>query len=181
MSTKVMGSANGTSPDERAVRALYVEHGPAIHAYALRLLDGDAHLAEDVLQETLLRCWRKRNLADREGMAIRPYMFRIARNLVIDVHRARTARPLEFGDTGQPAERAGDVDDIDRMLSAMVVNDALTELTPAHREILQATFLTGHTLQQAARCLGIPQGTAKSRVHYALRRLKDVLKERDMR
>ncbi len=63
------------------------------------MLDWDTHRAEDVLQETLLRCWNNGNLTDAEGMAIRPWMFRVARNLVIDAHRTRTARPLEISGT----------------------------------------------------------------------------------
>jgi RNA polymerase sigma-70 factor (ECF subfamily) len=67
-----IGSASAASPDERALRDLYLEHGPALYAYVLRMLGGDTYSGEDLLQETLLRCWNKRTLADGEGMAIRP-------------------------------------------------------------------------------------------------------------
>jgi RNA polymerase sigma-70 factor, ECF subfamily len=177
---RVIGWSSGVSPEEQAVRALYLEHGPAVYRYVLRMVGGDTHHAEDVLQETVLRCWRKRYLADDEGLAIRPYMFRIARNLVIDEARARKARPLESGDTAGPAEPVAEGDDIDRLLSSLVLAQALATLTPAHREIIQATFLAGHTIPQAATTLGIPRGTAKSRAHFALRRLRAALHERGM-
>ncbi|MGW3283880.1 sigma-70 family RNA polymerase sigma factor [Streptomyces sp. NPDC001002] len=181
MNMTVIGSASSLSAEERALRDLYLEHGPALHSYVLRMLDGDSHRAEDVVQEALLRCWNKRNLIDEDGMAVRPWMFRVARNLVIDGHRTRMARPLEIGGDTWLTELGTEADDIERMLSSLVVRDALETLTPAHREVLLATFFADRTTQQAAETLGIPQGTVKSRVFYALRSLKVALAERGLR
>ncbi|MGW3100782.1 sigma-70 family RNA polymerase sigma factor [Streptomyces sp. NPDC001100] len=177
MNVTAIGSASAVSPEERALRDLYLEHGPALYSYVLRMLDGDTHRAEDILQETLLRCWSNGNLTDDEGMAVRPWMFRVARNLVIDAHRTRLARPLEISGTDWLGDMYAEVDDIERMLSSMVLHEALQMLTPAHREVLRATFFTDRTTQQAADDLGIPQGTVKSRVYYALRSLRLALRE----
>jgi len=181
MNVTVIGSAGAESVEERALRDLYLEHGPALYAYVLRMLGGDTHRAEDVIQETLLRCWNKQNLVDGEGMAVRPWMFRVARNLVVDGHRTRMARPLEIGGATWLTELGAEVDDIERMLSSMVVRDALEALTPAHREVIRATYFADRTTQQAADALGVPQGTVKSRVYYALRCLRTALEERGVR
>ncbi|MEU1299057.1 sigma-70 family RNA polymerase sigma factor [Streptomyces shenzhenensis] len=178
MNVMVIGSAGAISPEERALRELYVEHGPALYTYVLRLLGGDTHRTEDIIQETLLRCWNKQNLVDDESMAVRPWMFRVARNLVIDAHRTKMARPLEISGAAWLTELGAEADDIERMLSSIVLHDALNSLTPAHREALQATFFTDSTTQQAAEDLGVPQGTVKSRVYYALRSLRAALEER---
>ncbi|MEV7860772.1 sigma-70 family RNA polymerase sigma factor [Streptomyces hirsutus] len=180
MNVTVIGSASGVSPEERALRDLYLEHGPALYTYVLRMLNGDTHRTEDVIQETLLRCWNKQNLADGEGMAVRPWMFRVARNIVIDAHRTKMARPLEIGGATWLTELGTEADDIERMLSSIVLHDALQALTPAHREVLEATFFADRTTQQAATALGVPQGTVKSRVYYALRSLKTALEDRGM-
>ncbi|MER6286260.1 MULTISPECIES: sigma-70 family RNA polymerase sigma factor [Streptomyces] len=177
MNVTAIGSASAVSPEERALRDLYLEHGPALYSYVLRMLDGDTHRAEDVLQETLLRCWNSRNLTDDEGMAVRPWMFRVARNLVIDAHRTRMARPLEISGTSWLGDMCAEVDDIEQMLSSLVLHKALQKLTPAHREVLLATFFADRTTQQAADELGIPRGTVKSRVYYALRSLRLALRE----
>ncbi|MEW2614727.1 sigma-70 family RNA polymerase sigma factor [Streptomyces sp. NPDC047880] len=181
MNVTVIGSASAVSPEERALRDLYLEHGPALYAYVLRMLGGDTHRTEDVLQETLLRCWNKQTLADGEGMAVRPWMFRIARNIVIDAHRTKMARPQEIGGADWLTELGSDADDIERMLSSIVLHDALRALTPAHREALEATFFADRTTHQAADALGVPQGTVKSRVYYALRSLRAALEERGVR
>ncbi|MFI2630874.1 sigma-70 family RNA polymerase sigma factor [Streptomyces collinus] len=178
MNVTVIGSASAVSPEERALRNLYLEHGPALYSYVLRMLGGDTHRTEDVLQETLLRCWNKQTLADAEGMAVRPWMFRIARNIVIDAHRTKAARPQEIGGADWLTELGSDADDIERMLSSVVLHEALRALTPAHREALEATFFADRTTHQAATALGVPQGTVKSRVYYALRSLRAALEER---
>ncbi|MFJ6086469.1 sigma-70 family RNA polymerase sigma factor [Streptomyces sp. NPDC092369] len=178
MKLTVIGSAAAATAEERALCELYLAHGPALHAYVLRLSNGDTHRAEDIVQETLLRCWNKRNLTDREGMAVRPWMFRVARNLVIDGHRTRMARPQEVGATSWLNDLCAEADDIDRVLNSIVLKDALDALTPVHREALQETYFADRTVQQAAAVLGIPQGTVKSRVYYALRALRLALQER---
>ncbi|MGI5455845.1 sigma-70 family RNA polymerase sigma factor [Streptomyces sp. CA-249302] len=190
MNLNVIGSAAAVSPEERALHGLYKAHGPALYAFVVRLVGGDCHRAEDIVQETLLRCWKNADRwngwaepADVAQMSVRPWLFHVARNLVIDGHRTRRARPVEVdGDKwlGESSAVAGGGDDIDRMLSAMVLRDALDALSPAHREALEATYFADRTTQQAADFLGVPHGTVKSRVYYALRNLKLALQERGM-
>ena len=75
------------------LRALYSEHGGPLLGYVLRLTGGDRTQAEDVVQETLLRAWRHPDALT--GRPVRPWLFTVARNLVVDAHRARRARPPE--------------------------------------------------------------------------------------
>ena len=56
---------------------------------------------------------------------------------------------------------------------------ALQHLSPAHRTVLVETFYNGGTLATVARRLGIPHGTARSRLHYALQALRQQLQEHD--
>ena len=91
----------GRQPSERAcdealVRALYAEHAAPLLRYALRLTSGDRQRAEDIVQETLLRAWlHPEAIAERPA---RPWLFAVARNLAVDSHRARNARPREVGE-----------------------------------------------------------------------------------
>jgi RNA polymerase sigma-70 factor, ECF subfamily len=62
----------------------------------------------------------------------------------------------------------------------VTVTEALTAISAAHREVLNETILRGRTVNQAADALGIPVGTVKSRVYYALRALRLVLAERGL-
>lgn len=144
--------------------------------YVLRLTDGDRHQAEDVVQETLLRAWR--HPAALEDRPIRPWLFTVARNLVVDAHRARRARPLETGDAGLTSVPAAD--DIGRALESWMFAEALADLSAEHRTVLIETYYRGRSVAEAASALGIPPGTVKSRSYYALRALKLALEERGL-
>jgi RNA polymerase sigma-70 factor, ECF subfamily len=166
----------GQTANERLLRALYAEHGGPLLGYVLRLTDGDRHQAEDVVQETLLRAWR--HPAALDGRPIRPWLFTVARNLVVDAHRARRARPLETGDAALMSVPAGD--DIGRALESWTFAEALADLSPEHRAVLIETYYRGRSVAEAAAILDIPPGTVKSRSYYALRALKLALEERGL-
>jgi RNA polymerase sigma-70 factor, ECF subfamily len=144
--------------------------------YILRLTGGDRQHAEDVVQETLLRAWRHPEALS--GRPVRPWLFTVARNLVVDAHRARQARPLEAGEAPLAALPAAD--DLDRALESWTVAEALADLSPQHRAVLIETYYRGLSVAEAATVLGVPPGTVKSRTYYALRALKLALEERGL-
>jgi RNA polymerase sigma-70 factor (ECF subfamily) len=163
--------------DEQLLRALFDQHAPALLSYALRLVDGDRGRAEDVVQETLLRAWRHPEALAPERGSPRPWLFAVARRIAVDAHRRRQARPQEVGDHVL-AQIPGQEHDVDRALDELLVADALAALSPAHREVLAETYFAGRSVAEAARVLGVPPGTVKSRTHYALQALRLALLER---
>lgn len=164
--------------DDELVRALYTEHAGPLLGYVLRLTQGDRGRAEDVVQETLLRAWRHPEaLASAENSA-RPWLCTVARNIVADSHRARRARPPETGDDALALLSADD--GLDAALLAWEVAQALVSLSPDHRAVLLETYYRGSSVAEAARTLGVPSGTVKSRTYYALRALKLALEERGL-
>ncbi|WP_326798183.1 sigma-70 family RNA polymerase sigma factor [Streptomyces sp. NBC_01808] len=173
MSWTVMGSTGSVPARERALRALYEEQAGPLHSYVLRLLGGDRHKAEDVVQEALLRCWRTQDLEGDEPL--RPWLFRVARNLVVDDYRLRMARPREVDGTAWLDDLLAKSDDIDRVLSSIVLKEAFRALSPKHREVLYETYYTGRSTREVALVLGIPPGTVKSRLYHAVRALRMAL------
>ncbi|MBO0844320.1 MAG: sigma-70 family RNA polymerase sigma factor [Nocardioides sp.] len=155
----------------------YEEYRSALTAYVRRLLHGDEQQAEDIVQETLLRAWKH---ADRVADASRrPWLFVTARRLVIDAYRARKSRPVEVGaHLLEDASQGVADDDLDRTLDALLLTDALSELTAKHRSVLVDCYLRGQTAAQIAALRGLPVGTVRSRIHYALRALRLALQER---
>ena len=162
--------------DEELVRALYHEHAGPLLRYALHLTSGDRQRAEDIVQETLLRAWL--HPASIVGRPARPWLFAVARNLAVDAHRARQARPHEVGEAA--LQLAAVPDAADRALESWAVADAIRALRPDHRSVLLETYYRGHSVAEAAIELGIPAGTVKSRTFYALRALKLALEERGL-
>jgi RNA polymerase sigma-70 factor (ECF subfamily) len=156
--------------DRRAlVRSLYAEHGPKLHAYATRLL-GDSHHAEDVVQEAMLRAWRKAETLTPGRGSVLGWLMRVAHNVAVDRIRARRARPDEVAEN--PAEPVSAEDHAAAVAESVFVAAALSHLTPAHPQVLRVVYFGDHTAAQAAELLGLPVGTVKSRVFHALRQLR---------
>jgi RNA polymerase sigma-70 factor (ECF subfamily) len=172
------GSQRQSRPvtDEALVRALYSEHAGPLLRYALHLTSGDRQRAEDIVQETLLRAWlHPQAIVSRPA---RPWLFAVARNLAVDAHRARQARPHEVGEAALQLTAVPDA--ADRALESWAVADALRSLRLEHRAVLLETYYRGRSVAEAAAVLGIPAGTVKSRTFYALRALKLALEERGL-
>jgi len=162
-----------TDQDE-LLRALHDTHGPSLLRYTVRLT-GDYALAQDVVQETLLRAWRRPAILERSDDAARAWLFTVARNLVIDDRRS-ARRAHEIG-TGELPE-VGDDDKTESVLDAWLLSDALASLSPEHRTAVVSAYYLGHSVAEISRNEGVPEGTVKSRLHYALRALRLALQER---
>ncbi len=165
-----------TADDDALVAELYRRYRAPLMSYVLRLTAGDRQQAEDVVQETMLRAWRQAGKLDLTEPSLMPWLATVARRIVIDDKRRRSARPAETGD--EMLENAPVADSTEDLLRKVVVAEALQLLSPAHREVLNETILRDRTVNQAAQVLGVPVGTVKSRVYYALRALRVVLAER---
>ena len=139
-------------------------------AYATQLTR-DRAAAEDVVQEALLRAWRHPDSLVNGKGSVRGWLLTVVRNIVTDQFRARKARAQEVREP--PVDVAVAEDHADRVLDSMVVADALSRLSAEHREVLYQVYLLGNSVTDAAKNLGIPPGTVKSRTHYALRALRD--------
>ena len=158
------------------LRALHDEHAPALWRYVVWLC-GDRELAEDIVQETLLRAWRRPIRLDSGNASARAWLFTVARNLVIDEFRSAHSRhestTAELPDRGSP-------DQTDSVLDAWLVSDALAQLSAEHRVVIVHAYYRGLSLAAIARILEIPEGTVKSRLHYALRAMRLALQERGL-
>ena len=165
---------------EAHLRALYDEHARALFAHVLQVTGGDRGRAEDIVQETFVRAWHHRQALDASRGPVRPWLFTVARRIAIDHHRRRQARPQELGGAAGDAALLSvpDVADIEAGLDRIVVLDALSALSSEHRDVIMQTYYAGRTVTEAARLLGIPAGTVKSRTYYALKALKLALVER---
>lgn len=158
---------------EHTVRVLYATHGAAIRGFALRAL-GDPQLAEDVLQEVLMRAWSRPDVLEPDSGPVRGWLLTVARNVIIDAHRRRSARPQEvaFDVSFEPGL---DLGELNQTLDSLVLADALGQLSAEHREVLVELYLRDRSVAETAAVLKLPVGTVKSRTFYGLKALRGQL------
>ena len=174
--TRVRDTA-ATGVDD-ALKTLYADHGRALLAYAERFTN-DRGRAEDVVQETFLRAWRR-----PPG----PARGRPAGAVLAVSGGAQAARRFSSGsEHSRPAltEDEPTVEGIvdggfDRLLDHTILVEAMQRLSEPHQQILVETFFAGHPVHVAAARLGVPPGTARSRLHYAISQLRRQLDPRVM-
>lgn len=166
--------------EDSLLRHLYADHAGPLLNFVLRLTRGDRQRAEDVVQETILRAWRNAHKLSVNGeRSLRPWLVTVARRITIDGYRVDGPYTREVYDHDLDTSTDAS-DDPQRVVEAITMNEALVTLTRSHREILVETYFKGRTVSEAAKELSIPLGTAKSRVYYALRALREALEQRGL-
>jgi len=161
-----------------------------LYRFLLQMV-GDAHLAEDLFQETFLRLHRGR-AGFRHDQPLKPYLYRIAINLAHDALARRASQPKaasldqppssKTSDAGGPvlkdlisAAGPGPSDDCQRAELKTKVRTALAKLPAMEREVLVLRVFEGMSFPEIAQITDVPVPTAKSRMIYALRRLRPAL------
>jgi len=132
---------------------------------AARLIVRDPDLARDAVQDAYFRAWRDLpGLRDPDRFDA--WLHRLTVNACLDLYRRRKRRVIEVEltpiDVPGAADMAADVADRD------MLDEALRRLDAGHRAVVVLHYFLGMPLPDVAAALGIPEGTARSRLHYAL-------------
>ena len=154
---------------ESVLTGIYAAHSRAVLSFVTASI-GDRAVAEEVTQEVFLRAWLHADRYDPARASARTWLFSIARNLVIDTVRARSARP-QSADV-DPNDTSTAVNELERLELRMLLVEALRRLTPEHRDVVARIAIRGGDLRSTADELGIPVGTVKSRLFYGLAQLR---------
>ena len=160
---------------EETMRTLYRTYGGELYGFAFNAL-GDRGMAEEVVQDVFTRVWRHADSFDPDRASFRTWLYGIARNAVIDLKRRGAVRPALPAHADELPEPVAD-DSIERALLGWQVSTALARLTPEHRQVIRLAHFQGMRLREIAEQTGLPLGTVKSRVSYALRGLRLALEE----
>ncbi|MBL0886269.1 sigma-70 family RNA polymerase sigma factor [Myceligenerans indicum] len=163
--------------DQAVLRDLHDRHAAAVWRYVVRLT-GTTTGADDIVQETLLRAWRSPRLARKDPDAARAWMLTVARNLVIDDARSARRRHETVVESLPDHDGGGAGDRTDELFDAILVAEALGDLTEDHRAVIAHAYFGGRSTAELAELLDVPEGTVKSRLHYGLRALRLALQER---
>jgi RNA polymerase sigma-70 factor (ECF subfamily) len=160
------------TPDRDRLGTAFEAHRSELLGFARQSL-GDPELAEEAVQETFVRALRTQHGFNPELGSIRPWLFAIERHVIVDLARSRSARQTQELDRDLPSA----VDQMEVALRAWNVEEALRRLGPEHRQVVLEIYYRGRPSRELAHQLGIPEGTVRSRLYYALRALRLTLDE----
>ncbi|WP_250004549.1 sigma-70 family RNA polymerase sigma factor [Actinoplanes sp. M2I2] len=166
-------SARQRCDAERRLAEVHAAHaGPLLRF--LRGLTREPHAAEDLLQETMLRVWRRWDLLPDGEENVRRWLYTIGRRVSIDAARVRRVRPQEVELLDVFAKDSGE-DTADIAVAHEALSGAFHRLSAGHGQVLRELYFNGLSLEEVARRLDIPVGTVKSRAHYAVRFLRSAV------
>jgi RNA polymerase sigma-70 factor (ECF subfamily) len=168
--------------DQQAVAALYQQRGTLLYSLLLRML-GDEMEAQEVMQDTFVRIWRRAASYDPARSAPLAWMILIARGLAVDRLRARGRRQtnhaaFEAEIASLEIESINSSRQMERDELSGICAAALHQLPEAQARALQLAFLRGWTHEEIAHAQNEPLGTIKARIRRGLLKLRELMTER---
>ena len=161
--------------DRHAMHVLYVRHNVRVYRFVLRLTNHST-LAEDLVSEVFIDVWRGAR-GFKAKSQVSTWLLAIARNKALSAMRARLDQQLDdetamaIPDPGDDAETR-----VNERYRSAIVQRCLSQLSPLHREVLDLVYYHEKSLEDVARIIGTPENTVKTRVFYARRRMRNLLK-----
>jgi RNA polymerase sigma-70 factor (ECF subfamily) len=161
--------------DEGSLAELYDQFGSYVFGLAARVI-GDRRAAEDVTQDVFLAMWERPEAFDPDRGKLRTFLGTLAHRRAIDYVRREEARRRR---AARDAAMVLPIPDVDELAMAIVtaehVRAEVERLPTEQRLAIELAYFGGRTYRQVAEELGIPEGTAKSRMRLGLARIADAL------
>lgn len=169
--TEDAGDANTIGAADEAVRAMVVEHGPAVYRIALSIVR-DPALAEDVAQETFIKAWRARDTY-RGDAPLRHWLLRIAHNVAVST--LRTLREETQDPHTLPEQHAAGAESV--VENRIAIHEALDRLDELSRSIVVLREVEGLTYAEIGDVLDLSLPTVKTRLFRARLTLKTMMED----
>ena len=165
--------------DREAFARLFTHFAPRVKRY-LMLAGSNDFQAEELTQETFAIVWRKADLFDPARAGVTTWLFTIARNVSVDLHRKRANRDVLEHDVdfdSIEAEQPTLDEQLDATRREQWLGAALAQLSPDQLAVIRMAYAGDESQSQIAASLGLPLGTVKSRVRAALTLLRRLLED----
>ena len=162
-----------------ALRSAYDRYGSLVYTFCRRTVGH--HDATEVAQDTFVAAWRSQGSYDPERGGLGGWLIAIARNKAIDHLRRQGRQPLIAPDEDGAAMAGVPTDQVAMIADRMLLSEALSELAPRARRVVELAFFHDLTHKQIAEKTHLPLGTVKSDVRRSLPMLQRALAGRTNR
>jgi RNA polymerase sigma factor (sigma-70 family) len=160
--------------DSQALGQLYDAYANALFGVVIRIVQSK-ELAEQVLQDTFLKAWRNAAAYDNTKGRLFTWLLNIARNTAIDATRTahfKNSAVTENIETllSQPSTQGINPE-------TLGIRELIGRLDEKYRQLIDFIYFKGYTQEEIAEETGIPLGTIKTRLRYAINELRNLFEE----
>lgn len=131
--------------------------------------------AADISQETFLKAWKSLPTFSTRGGSLQAYLFKIARNLIIDLSRKK--KPLPLTGYQEIESEISLTESIENQDDARTVKLAIDKLNEKDRQIIILRYFEELTTAEVAKIVGLRVGALRVRIHRVLNKLKDLIQD----
>lgn len=175
MHPPLLDDHNSRPCDVEKLRQIFQEHSARLIRFLKRLNADQPHIAEDLLQETMIRAWLHVQELPADEDHIRSWLFAVARNVSVDEARRRRRRPRESDVEKAVENYATTADPMRVVIATESMLEAYRNLNPDRRKAFEEIYLNSGSALDAASRLSVPEGTAKSRAFYAMQSIRSAI------
>ena len=162
-----------------AMKTLYLRHSVRVFRFARRLLASET-AAEDIVSEVFFEVWRKAYQFEGRSQ-VSTWLLAITRNKAVESQRRHSTQALDESAAALIEDPADNPEVVaHKNETSLILRNCLTQLSPAHREVIDLVYYHGRSIDDAAEIIGIGQSTAKTRMFYARKRLGELLAAHDI-
>ena len=163
------------SGDKLAMQALFARHRTPVYRWLYRLV-GSETLAEDLLSDVFFDVWQQAGRYQGRA-AVSTWLLSIARFKALSARRRRIDAPLDETIETTVADSADDPEiTLQKKSRSELVRQAMSKLSPEHREIIDLVYYHEKSVDECAHILGITAATVKTRMFYARKKLAELVK-----
>ncbi len=166
--------------DEAAFAEIYDRYSGLLYGVALRVCSHPSK-AEEIVQDTMMKLWRNPRGFDPTRGALSTFLLTLTRNASIDALRRERPTVGITDDDGEalpiPSADSGPLEQAELEAVSVRVKSALLGLSDAHRRTVELAYFRGSSREEIAVEMNVPVGTVKSRLKYALDKLRGTLAE----
>ena len=151
---------------DAALRSAYERYGSLVYTFCRRTVGH--HDATEVAQDVFVAAWRSQGSYDPDRGGLGGWLIAIARNKAIDHLRRQGRQPLIDSGTDSAAMTGVGIETVDMIADRMLLTEALAELGPRPRQVVELAFFHDLTHEQIAQKTHLPLGTVKSDLRRSL-------------
>ena len=160
--------------DKASLRLIFDHYGNVLYNIILRVVKHEA-LAQDVLQEALLKVWKNAHTYNREKGSLFTWLTRISRNAAIDKTRTKDFRQTETSNAAVDIVSISETKASDNQIEQMYLKQVLEQLPVVQKQLIDMAYFQGYTQKEISDKLEMPLGTVKTRIRLATKHLRSII------